>query len=395
MSSRLRILTIGHSYCVALNRALFRELARDPDFDITLAAPRFFHGDLRPLHMEPEPAGSKLRIVSLGTKLSRFIHIFSYHGSALRDLIRQGNFDIVHAWEEPYIFAGFQIARALKNNPAAFCFWTAQNNMKHYPPPFDYFERTVLARAQSWLAQAGLVYRTMLERGYPEKTGRTLTLAVDTDAFRPMTPDARAKVLETLGLRTPVVGFLGRLTEAKGLDVLMPAMEKLGPSKAWSLLFLGSGEYKEKLDAWAASHGWSERVKIVLAKHSEVPGYLGCMDLLVAPSQTMPNWKEQFGRMLVEAFASGVPVIGSDSGEIPYVIGDAGRVVGEKDVAGWAQAIDELLSDDSAREELRRRGLARAPQYSVTTIAQQYREYFRWLAAQSPTATSLQTEVPA
>ena len=48
--------------------------------------------------------------------------------------------------------------------------------------------------------------------------------------------------------------------------------------------------------------------------------------------------------MLIEAFACGVPVIGSNSGEIPYVIGDAGRVVGEKDVLGWAAAIVDLLN---------------------------------------------------
>ena len=116
----------------------------------------------------------------------------------------------------------------------------------------------------------------------------------------------------------------------------MQAMEQVGDAEPWSLLLLGSGEYKEKLQEWAARNGWS-RVKVMLAKHAEVPRYLGCMDLMVAPSQTMKNWREQFGRMIIEAFACGVPVVGSDSGEIPFVIGDAGRVVAETDVAGWAR----------------------------------------------------------
>ena len=389
MSSRLRILTIGHSYCVAMNRALFRELACDPDFDITIAGPRFFQADLRPIEMEPEPPESRLRAVALDTRLSRFIHIFSYDNAALKKLIRQGDFDIVHAWEEPYIFAGYQLARAAKESAAKFCFWTCQNYVKRYPPPFGYFERTVLARSQGWIALASLVHQAMLDRGYRKEAGRVLNLAVDLEQFGPLPEETRAQVRRELGLEAPVIGFVGRLTQDKGLDILMPAIEKLGLQRPWSLLLLGSGEYKEKVEAWASSHGWSDRVKIVLAKHSEVPRYLGCMDLLVAPSQTMPHWKEQFGRMLVEAFAAGVPVIGSDSGEIPYVIGDAGRIVGEKDVAGWTQAMDELLNDDAARDELRRRGLKRAPQYSVSTIAQQYREYFRWLAEQPRKATSL------
>ena len=382
MSNPLRILTIGHSYCVALNRAFIRELARDPDFDVTMAAPSFFHGDLRPITIEPEPAGSQLHMVPLETRRSRFIHVFGYDDPALKKLIRDGNFDVIHVWEEPYIYAGYQIARAASDSTAKFCFWTAQNIVKRYPPPFSYFEKAVLARAQGWIAQASLVYEAMLERGYPKDKGETVTLAVDTSAFQPQTSASRAEVLRELGLRAPVVGFVGRLTQAKGIDILMQAMEGLPSSQCWSMLLLGSGEYKEKIQAWASRRGWSDRVRIVLAKHSEVPRYIGCMDFLVAPSQTMKNWKEQFGRMIVEAFASGVPLIGSDSGEIPYVVGDGGKIVPEKDVAAWSQAIEHLLTRPAVLDELRQRSLERAQLFSVVAIAEKYREYFRWLAGQ-------------
>ncbi len=379
----LRILTIGHSYCVALNRAIVREVATDPDFEVTVASPSFFQGDLRPIVMEPEPPGSPLRLVPLKTRFSGHIHIFSYEGAKLKALLGGDEFDVVHAWEEPYVYAGYQIAKALKNSPARFCFRTAQSYVKHYPPPFSYFERVMLARAQGWIAGASLVYQAMLDRGFPKDIGRVLNLAVDLNQFQPLPPAIRAEVLGELGLKPPVIGFVGRLTRAKGLEVLMQAMERVGGSRPWSLLLLGSGDYQDKVQHWAARNGWSDRVKVLLAKHSEVPRYLGCMDLLVAPSQTMKNWREQFGRMLIEAFASGVPVIGSDSGEIPFVIGDAGRVVAESDVAGWAQAIQRLLESPEERDELKRRGLARAPKYSVAAIAQQYRDYYRWLAARS------------
>jgi glycosyltransferase involved in cell wall biosynthesis len=382
--SRLRILTIGHSYCVAMNRALVRELARDSDFDITVAAPSYFHGDLRPIVIEPEPPGSPLRLVPLDTKFSRFIHVFRYDGSALRALIRDGGFDVVHAWEEPYVFAGYQIAKALKNSSARFCFRTAQSYVKRYPPPFDHFERVVLARAQGWIAGASLVHEAMLRKGFPEASGRVLNLAVDLAEFQPRSPADRAKLLEELGLQAPVIGFVGRLTQAKGLDVLMQAMEQVGGTRPWSLLLLGSGEYQEKINDWAARNGWSARVQVKLVKHAEVPAYLASMDMLVAPSQSRKNWREQFGRMIIEAFACGVPVIGSDSGEIPFVIGHAGRVVAEADVAGWAAAIGQLLDNPGEREELKSLGLARAPKYSAATIAQQYRDYYRWLAGLPP-----------
>ncbi len=378
----MRILTIGHSYCVALNRGIVREVARNSDFEVTVAAPNYFYGDLRPILLEPEPAGSPLRLVPLGTALSRFVHVFRYDAGALRTLLRQEKFDVVHAWEEPYIFAGYQIARALKNSSARFCFRTAQSYVKSYPPPFGYFERTVLARAQGWIAGAGLVFDAMARKGFPRETGRILNLAVDLGEFRPVTPEVRESVLQELGLEPPVIGFVGRFTKAKGLDVLMQAMEQIGGSRPWSLLLLGSGEYQDKIQAWAEKHGWSGRVKMKLAKHAEVPRYLGSMDVMVAPSQTMKNWREQFGRMLIEAFACGVPVIGSDSGEIPFVIGNAGRVVPEADAAAWAQAISRLLDNPEERDALRTCGLARAAQFSTATIANQYREYYTWLSGQ-------------
>jgi glycosyltransferase involved in cell wall biosynthesis len=384
--SRLRILTIGHSYCVAMNRALVREIARDPGFEITVAAPSFFQGDLRPIVIEPEPAGSPLRVIPIRTRLSRFIHFFSYDGAALTALVREG-FDLVHAWEEPYVFAGYQIARSLKDNSARFCFRTAQSYVKRYPPPFNYFERSVLARSQGWIAGASLVFEAMTRKGFPADTGRILNLAVDLDQFRPLSAAVRTEVLRELGIEAPVVGFVGRLTRAKGLDVLMQTMERIGGASRWSLLLLGSGEYQDQVREWAARLGWQDRVKIVLVKHAEVPRYLGSMDMLVAPSQSMKNWREQFGRMIIEAFACGVPVIGSDSGEIPYVIGEAGMVVGEADVAGWARAIQQLLENPGLGEQWRLRGLERAPRYSVATIAQQYRDYYRWLVGQPLPAT--------
>lgn len=389
MSKKLKVLTIGHSYCVAMNRAVVREVARDPEFDITVAAPRYFHGDLRPINIEPEPPGSTLRVVPLGTKRSRFIHVFSYDGRALRKLVDDGNFEVVHAWEEPYILAGYQIARALAHQPAAFCFRTAQSYVKWYPPPFDSFERATRRRAQGWIAGASLVYQAMLQRGFPKDTGRIINLAVDVSEFRPLSADARASVLREIGLKAPVVGFVGRLTKAKGLDVLMQAMERIGRSRPWSMLLLGSGEYKDTVLAWAERHGWQDRVKIILAKHGEVPRYLGSMDLMAAPSQTMKNWREQFGRMIIEAFACGVPVVGSDSGEIPFVIGEAGRVVGESDAPGWSQAIRQLLDNPEDCNDLRRRGLERVERYTVTAIAEQYREYYRWVAGKSLTVQSL------
>ncbi len=378
---RLRLLTIGHSYVLAVNRATIREVARDTSFDVTVGAPSFFHGDLRPVVCEPEPPGSPLHIAPIPARWTSRIHLFRYSGRALRELILKQPFDAIHAWEEPYIVAGYQIAALAKKSGARFCFRTAQSLNKHYPPPFNFFEKGSLRAAHRWIAGGQSVYNNLVARGYPAERGRVITLAVDTSMFQPAEEPARAQVLASLGLKAPVIGFVGRLVPAKGLRILMRALEGLDPKVSWSLLLLGSGEMQTEIEQWAAQRGWQDRVRIHLAKHHEVPSYLSAMDMMVAPSLTMPNWKEQFGRMLIEAFACAVPVIASDSGEIPHVVGDAGIIVSEQDVAGWTASIDKLLRDAELRERIGRSGRARVGRFSVAEVAVQFREFYRELAA--------------
>src|SRR5439155_533289 len=111
--------------------------------------------------------------------------------------------------------------------------------------------------------------------------------------------------------------------------------------------------------------------------HEQVPPYLNAMNMLLAPSQTTRRWREQFGRMLIEAFACGVPVIGSDSGEIPYVIGDAGYVLPENDATAWTETITTLLHSPQLRNDFSQRGLQRAhDKFSWTKVAHDYLDFF-------------------
>ena len=111
--------------------------------------------------------------------------------------------------------------------------------------------------------------------------------------------------------------------------------------------------------------------------HDEVPAWLNAMDILCAPSQSTPRWREQFGRMLIEAMACGLAVIASDSGEMPFVVGDAGVIVGEDDQAGWKAAIERLAADEPARRTYAARAIARAQtRFTWPAIARQHLEFF-------------------
>lgn len=374
-----RLLTIAHSYCVALNRRLAHEMARagGEQWEVTAVAPRFFHGDLRRIPLEPQP-GELCRVAAVEVHLSRIAQLFFY-GLGLRDAMREG-WDLVHCWEEPYVVAGGQIARW---SPAAskLVFYTAQNIAKRYAPPFAAIERMCLERSAGWLASGETVVQTQLERSWNRRPHRVIPLGVDVELFRPDAETGRA-TRGQLGWNDegpPVVGFLGRFIEAKGVKLLMRVLDET--ASPWRALFVGGGPGEAALKRWAARHG--DRVRIVGGvAHDRVPEHLNAMDLLLAPSQTTAQWREQFGRMLIEAFACGVPVLASDSGEIPYVVADAGAIVGERDEAGWRRALADLLESPARRAELGALGRDRAHLlYSWPTVAHRYLEFFDELLA--------------
>jgi glycosyltransferase involved in cell wall biosynthesis len=221
------------------------------------------------------------------------------------------------------------------------------------------------------------VTRNLLKRPlYQARAHRLIPLGVDVAAFRP-NPRQGAEVRRLLGWDAggpPVVGYLGRLVPEKGVQMLTRVLDRL--ATPWRALFVGTGPLEPWLKRWARRYG--DRVRICAdVRHEGVPGYLNAMDVLCAPSQTFPNWREQFGRMLIEAFACGLPVIGSDSGEIPNVLEDTGVVVGERDEEKWCSELGRLLESEGARRELAAHGLERArTTFTWKVVARQHIEFF-------------------
>jgi phosphatidyl-myo-inositol dimannoside synthase len=365
-----QLLSVGHSYCVALNRRLTEEMARigSPRWQVTTIAPRFFHGDLGPIRTQADPfEASALRI--LPAYLTRQIQVFFYGrelAAALRD-----SWDMIHCWEEPFIVAGGQVAWWTPRQ-IPLVFWTGQNIAKRYPPPFSRIEQFCVERCSGWMARGQTGVDALLSKGYGGRPHRVVPLGVDTKRFRP-DPAAGGHIRSRLAWSDagpPVIGFLGRFVEEKGLKILTAVLDNLRSN--WRALLVGGGPLAPDLRQWSRRH--PDRVRIVTGvQHHEVPAYLNAMDVLCAPSQTRAQWREVFGRMLIEAFACGVPVVASDSGEIPYVVKDAGVIVGETDQEGWERALEAMLEDPSHRKELGARGLERARTvYAWPSVARQH-----------------------
>jgi len=370
----IRLLTIAHSYVVANNRRLAHEMAVQGSgrWEVTAIGPARLVGDLREVALEPI-AGEACATHALHVRLGRLPHLRRYERELRAHLA--GPWDVVHIWEEPYVAACAQVVAAAPARarvvPATF-----QNIVKSYPPPFGYFERRVMGRASGWIAFGETAREAQASKPlYAARPSRVIPPGVDVIRFR---PDAavRGALRARLGWHddVPIVGFLGRFVAAKGIDVLMRALE--GVVRPWRALFVGGGSMASDLSAFAALHPGRVRVLTDVA-HDEVPGHLNAMDVLCAPSQTTSRWREQFGRMLIEAMACGVPVVASRSGEIPHVVGDAGLLVDEADVPGWTDAIDRLLGDPMGRSDLSARGLARAHErYAWPVVARAHLAFF-------------------
>jgi len=189
---------------------------------------------------------------------------------------------------------------------------------------------------------------------------------VDPELYHPAAPgDPQPPRTGVFGAPEPPgaplhVGFAGRLVAAKGADLVVQALAGLGDVEG-RLELVGEGPEQPRLEALAAALGVRDRVTFTpWLSSAAMPDFYRSIDVLVLPSRRSPGWIEQFGRVLIEAMASGVACVGSDSGEIPHVIGDAGLVFPEDDARALAGALARLGRDAGLRRALGEAGRARA-----------------------------------
>ena len=158
---------------------------------------------------------------------------------------------------------------------------------------------------------------------------------------------------------------------------------------SWKWLLLGRGELQSVLREKASAQGIEDRlIWVESVPHDQVPNYINLMDTLVLPSQTTykfktmtaVGWKEQFGHVMIEAMACRVPVIGSDSGEIPNVIGAAGLIFPEGDVQALQHCLRQMIEQPELRSHLANLGYKRAiAHYTNKALAKQLLDFYKEL----------------
>jgi len=370
----MRLLYIAR-YRNALMERKIALLAACPDMEITLVRParwRDTYGCVE-LPVLPEQAYHTLTTPLIGQPTDH--HRVLYH--TLRFGMTAFKPDLIHAEEEPDSLAALQIAIAHRLfAPRAHLILHTWQNLNR-PKAWYVWKvtRATLSQADAVLCATREAVDVLRAMRYTGPTEVILQEGVNLEVFH---PSAKRPPADRF-----TITYAGRLAEEKGIDTVLHAFPHLD-SRA-RLMLIGSGPARADLEALVHTLGLDDRVIFIgPAPIEQMVELLQQSNALVLPSRTRPWWKEQFGRVLVEAMACKVPVVGSDSGAIPDVIGDAGLVFAEGDVTALASCLQRLITSPELCEELGEKGYHRVQHYYAQEhIAEQTAKFYRHIIAAS------------
>jgi L-malate glycosyltransferase len=367
--TQLKILVLSHACVTPTNQQFFAEIEQQTGWQITIVTPTSWLNDYGNQVTPQRWPTFQGQLIDFPLWKSGSIPLHTYR-TTFRQLLNQLQPDVIYVQHEPYAIATFQLylANALTiRKPIAFFTW--QNIEKRYPFPFHQMERWVLSQTHTMFPGSQSAETVFRQKGYQGKSVR-LPGSIDPTLYAPQR-DADSLKSQWCKPDEIAIGYLGRIVEEKGLKTLLHALKSIEPLP-WKLVIVGQGNYETEFNQIAEELQLTDRIiNLGFIPHDQAPKYLAAFDLLVIPSETRPNWKEQFGRVIIEAMACGTPVIGSDSGEIPYLIQSTqgGLTFPEGNVTALATQLDRLINDATLRTSLAHEGRTNViAKYANSTI---------------------------
>jgi glycosyltransferase involved in cell wall biosynthesis len=364
----LRLLVVSHPAVVEVNQEPYRELA-SRGWEVRLVVPaRWRHAFSGSAFSPHAISGLEDALLAVPVLLAGRPQRYLYRASCRR-MIASAEPDVVFVEAESFSLVASQWRRAARACEVPFGVQCAENIDRGLPAPVRLLRSLVLrdaafvaARsesaatlARSWGARGEVAFAPHAVPDWP---------AEPTPA---PTPVASADPLLTPQQRPFTVGYAGRLVESKGLLDLLAAVRML--EAPVEMVLAGDGELRGELEEQPIP---GSRVRVLRGlAHEQMASAYAQMDVLVLPSHTTPTWKEQFGRVIVEALWCGVPVVGSDSGEIPWLVGftGGGLLYPEGDVAALAGCLERLRADPALRRELAAAGRASCERHFSVSAA--------------------------
>jgi glycosyltransferase involved in cell wall biosynthesis len=369
----MRVLMLSKACIVGIYQRKLEFIAAQSDIELRTLVPRSWQDERGVTHLERVYTNG-YDLVETPIRFNGNFHLHYY--PEFSDHLQSFKPDIVHIDEEPYNLSTFLALKATrKHSRAKSIFFSWQNIKRRYPFPFRLIEKYVLHHADYALMGTQSADAVWRAKGYRGPSTVVPQFGVDTDLFfPPPTP------VET---DSPVsIGYAGRLVDEKGIDLVLQALSRLS-ALDWNFSIIGGGPAREKLGRLTAQLGIEDRVHFRgLVPSVKMPECMRALDVLVIPSRTQRNWKEQYGRVILEAMASGTVVVGSNSGAIPDVIGNAGLVFPENNVARLTESLRNLIEHPGKRAHYSVRGRERVlsyftQQHIADQTVQVYRELLR------------------
>ncbi len=258
--------------------------------------------------------------------------------------------DIIHAEEEPDSLAALHIAiaRRLAAPRARLVLNTWQNVNRRKRAAVEWVLGRTLAASDAVICGNQGAVTVLREMGYRKPAPVIPALTLDSSVYY------RREVTRLAPGFT--VGCIARLVPEKGVDTAIRAVAALGAPA--TLAVVGEGPLRSALGELAGTLGLGPSTRFLGPRDPDgVAAFLSAIDVLVVPSRSSPVWKEQFGRVIVEAMGCGTPVVGAASGAIPEVIADAGLLFREDDAGELTERLRDLRASEARRSELARLGL--------------------------------------
>ncbi|MEL4894725.1 hormogonium polysaccharide biosynthesis glycosyltransferase HpsO [Crocosphaera sp. Alani8] len=387
----MKILVASHTYIVDLNCEKFKTLAQlEPNIEVNVIVPKKWKpGGVQNKIIETQPRNEgNFKVVPVDNFSQNNQGLLTF-GAEIIKILNDFKPQIIQVEQGVKSFAYAQLITLnnwlnLNAKNVFFTWWNLPYTSKF---PVSYLENYNLSNTDGLVAGNQDAADILRDHGYHNEVEVMPQLGVDEQLF---SPQKQPNLALKLGVKEEdfVIGFVGRFVEEKGILTLLKAIQSL-PNKPWKLLLLGRGELKEKIIEESKNVSIEDKIIIVESvPHDQVPQYINLMNVLVLPSQTTYNfktltavgWKEQFGHVLIEAMACKVPVIGSDSGEIPNVIQDAGLIFGEGDAVALGNCLDKLMGDKNLATELAQKGYQRVlNHYTNKALAQKSLSFYETL----------------
>jgi len=379
----MRILYISHFFTSRLYRKKLSWLSKLQDVEIAGVTPNMWK-DEGIVHIFQPSSGDNVPVFSTRGYFVGDGSLFFLSAFELFRIAQRFKPDIIHIDEEPWSICMLQtlILRRIACPKAKLLFDTSENIPKHIPVPFSLIQQWAFRSASYATAISGEARAVLRQKGFSKP------VAVVGHGVEPefaFTQGQQQEIRRMLGISPDdfCIGYAGIIAQRKGVLTLVDAFTKLAIPSA-KLILIGSGPLEQQIRRYVQSHPQLQGRAILVGAipHDRIPSYLSILDILVLPSLTTPTWKEQFGRVLIEAMVLGVPVIGSNSGGIPEVIGDAGLIFSEGDDEELASLLHALWNNENLRRELGEKGRQRVlDKYTWEKVAQElgriYQEILR------------------